>query len=85
MTDLIIFLGTAGIGKTTTGEYLQQKFGYTLLNYGKLRQKHKDLLWETYSAEEDKAYQELTETIEHLMKKGKKILLLTTFLLLVDI
>lgn len=74
MYDLILLIGTAGIGKTTIGRLLEEKFNIPYINYGWLRQFYRDIHWRIDSKEERYAFEQLKKMLlSHILLGYKNI------------
>lgn len=78
MKDLIILAGAPGSGKTTVGELLREKEGYTLIDFGWLRQGHLNNVWSNASDEEEvMAWENLISIINNYWRHGYKNIIVT--------
>ncbi len=72
MYDLVLLIGTSGIGKTSTGRLLEEKLNIPYINYGWLRQFYRDINWKTDSKEEQYAFEQLKEMLRKHIQLGYK-------------
>jgi adenylate kinase family enzyme len=72
MYDLVLLIGTAGIGKTSTGRLLEEKLNVPYVNYGWFRQFYRDICWKTGSKEEQYAFEQLKKMLQKHIQLGYK-------------
>lgn len=78
MKDLIILGGAPGSGKSTVGELLREEAGFTLIEFGLLRQGHLNNAWTNKSSEEESmAFENLVFIINNYLKHGYHNILVT--------